>query len=110
MIGVIITARMSPAVKNDRPIGEPLNTDVRIGMGSTARDTASYGALILGASTRMPHRPKTTDGMPASRSMTAITTARRRVGATSVTNNAIPTEIGNAITTAIRETTAVPKM
>ena len=40
--------------------------------------------------------------------MTATTMARKRFGAASVTNNAMPTDTGSAIATAITATTAVP--
>ena len=108
MIGVIMIARIKPAVKKDRPVCVPSNSRVSIGIPLRASDTELYTPLMLGASTRMPHRPNTTDGTPASRSITEFTTTRSRAGATSVTNRAMPTLTGRAKRTAMDEMTAVP--
>ena len=51
----------------------------------------------------MPHRPNTTDGMAASRSITVTTDPRSRRGASSVRNSAMPIEIGTAMSSAISE-------
>jgi hypothetical protein len=67
MIGVIITARITPAVRKQRPVCDPGKT-----------------SAIFGAKTRMPHRPKTTDGTAARSSTIAVSVPRARVGHSSV--------------------------
>ena len=56
----------------------------------------------------MAHRPNTTDGTAASRSITVTTAPRSRRGASSVRNSAIPIETGTAMRRAMSETTTVP--
>ena len=56
------------------------------------------------------HRPKTTDGTAASRSMTVTTMPRTRRGASSVRNSAMPIETGTAKSRRAARPPAVPKM
>ena len=59
----------------------------------------------------MPHRPNTTDGTTATRSMSADRARGfSHGGATWVVNRAMPRLTGTAMTTAISAVTAVPKM
>ena len=63
---------------------------------------------IQGANTRIPHRPQTTDGITASRSITYTIGRDHRYGTTSVSSRAMPTLTGTAMTSAITAVTAVP--
>src|SRR5258708_5960783 len=63
-----------------------------------------------GANTRIPHRPQTTDGTTARRSITYTIGRDHRYGTTSVSSNAMPTLTGTARMIAITAVTAVPKM
>ena len=54
------------------------------------------------------HRPNTTDGIAASRSMTYTIGRRRKRGATSVTKSAMPMLTGTAKSRAIVDTKTVP--
>src|SRR5260370_10217318 len=65
---------------------------------------------IQGANTRIPHRPQTTDGTTASRSITYTIGCAQRRGTTSVRSRAMPTLTGTAITSAITAVIAVPYM
>src|SRR6266852_4393995 len=65
---------------------------------------------IHGANTRIPHRPQTTDGTTARRSITYTIGCAQRRGTTSVRSRAIPTLTGTAITIAIAAVMAVPYM
>src|SRR5580704_11265070 len=65
--------------------------------------------LIQGTSTMMPHRPQTTDGTTASRSMTYTMGRPHRLGTTSFSSSEIPTLTGNAMMIAITELTIVPQ-
>src|ERR1700680_4671036 len=65
---------------------------------------------IQGANTRIPHRPQTTDGTTARRSITYTIGCAHRYGTTSVSSRATPTLTGTAITSAITPVTAVPYM
>ncbi len=58
----------------------------------------------------IPHRPRTTLGIAASSSTSVATGRRIRRGASSVRKSAIAIDIGPAISSAIAELTAVPKM
>src|SRR5579864_1627677 len=66
--------------------------------------------LSQGANTRMPHRPQTTDGTTASRSITYTIGRDQRRGTTSVSSSAMATLTGTDSTTAMIAVTAVPKM
>ena len=61
-----------------------------------------------GAKTRIPHRPQTTEGTTASRSMTYTMGRDHRYGTTSVSSRAMPTLTGTAITIAMSAVMAVP--
>ena len=63
---------------------------------------------IHGANTRIPHRPHTTEGTTASRSITYTIGRAHRCGTTSVSSRAMPTLTGTAITIAITAVMAVP--
>ncbi len=63
---------------------------------------------IQGANTRIPHRPQTTDGTTASRSITVTIGRAHRYGTTSVSSSATPTLTGTAITSAISAVMMVP--
>ena len=63
---------------------------------------------IQGANTRIPHRPQTTDGTTASRSITYTIGRDQRYGTTSVSSRAMPTLTGTAMMSAITAVTAVP--
>src|SRR3984893_18610065 len=63
---------------------------------------------IQGANTRIPHRPQTTDGTTARRSITYTIGRDHRYGTTSVSSRAMPTLTGTAITSAITPVMAVP--
>src|SRR5580692_5436206 len=65
---------------------------------------------IQGANTRIPHRPQTTDGTTASRSITYTIGRDHRYGTTSVSSRAMPTLTGTAITSAMIPVMAVPYM
>src|ERR1035437_9831774 len=65
---------------------------------------------IQGANTRIPHRPQTTDGTTARRSITYTIGCAQRYGTTSVRSRAMPTLTGTAITSAITPVMAVPYM
>src|SRR5260370_5083626 len=65
---------------------------------------------IQGAKTRIPHRPQTTDGTTARRSITYTIGRDHRYGTTSVRSRAMPTLTGTAITSAISAVTPVPNM
>src|ERR1017187_3831117 len=65
---------------------------------------------IQGANTRIPHRPQTTDGTTASRSITYTIGRDHRYGTTSVRSRAIATLTGTAITSAITPVMTVPYM
>src|ERR1019366_1244149 len=65
---------------------------------------------IQGANTRIPHRPQTTDGTTARRSITYTIGCAHRYGTTSVRSRAMPTLTGTAITSAITPVMAVPYM
>src|SRR5216683_609164 len=65
---------------------------------------------IQGANTRIPHRPQTTDGTTARRSITYTIGRDHRYGTTSVRSRAMPTLTGTAITSAITPVMAVPYM
>ena len=56
----------------------------------------------------MPHRPQTTDGTTASRSITYTMGRDHRRGTTSVSSSATPMLIGTAMTIAITELMTVP--
>ena len=56
----------------------------------------------------MPHRPQTTDGTTASRSMTYTIGCDQRRGTTSVSSRATPTLTGTAMMIAITEVMTVP--
>ena len=61
-----------------------------------------------GASAMSPHRPQTTDGTTASRSITYTIGCDQRRGTTSVSSSAMPTLTGTAITIAMIEVMTVP--
>src|ERR1051326_8074297 len=84
MIGVIMIARMIPAVRNERP--SPKCCD----------------------STSTPHRPNTTDGTTASRSIRYTIGFLSRGGATWVMNSATPRLTGTASASAIAAVYSVP--
>src|ERR1700730_16988982 len=65
---------------------------------------------IQGANTRIPHRPQTTDGTTARRSITYTIGCAHRYGTTSVRSRAMATLTGTAITSAITPVMAVPYM
>src|ERR1019366_5151768 len=65
---------------------------------------------IQGANTRIPHRPQTTDGTTARRSITSTIGCAQRYGTTSVRSRAMPTLTGTAIPSAITPVMAVPYM
>src|ERR1039457_3947128 len=65
---------------------------------------------IQGANTRIPHRPQTTDGTTARRSITYTIGCAHRYGTTSVRSRGMPTLTGTAITSAITPVMAVPYM
>src|ERR1022692_1463182 len=65
---------------------------------------------IQGANTRIPHRPQTTDGTTARRSITYTIGCAHRCGTTSVRSRAMPTLTGTASTSAITPVMAVPYM
>src|SRR5487761_1258152 len=58
--------------------------------------------------TAKPHRPQTTEGTTASRSITYTMGRAQRRGTTSVSNRATPMLTGYAMTIAISDTTTVP--
>src|SRR5206468_11960462 len=58
----------------------------------------------------MPHRPNTTDGTAASRSITEPAGRRHRIGAKSVRYKAMPTLTGTAMTSPMAELSTVPQM
>src|SRR5215470_13574123 len=58
---------------------------------------------IQGANTRIPHRPQTTDGTTASRSITYTIGRDHRYGTTSVSSRAMPTLTGTAMMIAIAD-------
>ena len=63
MIGMIMMARMRPAVMKLVPLAGPPKSAPRTGMPSTASAIDVVDGLDrFGASTSTPHRPKTTDG------------------------------------------------
>src|SRR5204863_3462073 len=107
-IGVIISARINPAVNIDRPFTGPPNSGPTSGSAPSLSLTLWYGPTMAGASTRMPHNPNTTEGTAASRSTTYDTGLRSRLGATSVRNSAMPRLTGTASASAIAELTNVP--
>ena len=53
---------------------------------------------MAGATSVMPKKPSTTEGMPASTSISGFSTSRAQAGATSRTNTAVATPSGTAIT------------
>ena len=59
---------------------------------------------MLGASTKMPHRPNTTDGTTASRSIVYTMIVRNHRGATWVANSAMPRLTGTASARAMADT------
>ena len=63
---------------------------------------------IHGANTRIPHRPQTTDGTTASRSITYTIGRDHRYGTTSVSSRAMPMLTGTAMMSAITAVMAVP--
>ena len=63
---------------------------------------------IQGANTRMPHRPQTTDGTTASRSITYTIGRARRNGTTSVSSRAMATLTGTDMISAMAPVMAVP--
>src|SRR5207247_6920182 len=74
MIGVIISANIRPVVKKDRPDPPPPEFDdrrvPRPGIGWATRAIRSYQCCNVGARTKTPHRPKTTEGIAARRATT----------------------------------------
>ena len=58
----------------------------------------------------MPHKPNTTDGTTATRSVNETSHFFNLGGATWVVNKAMPRLTGTEMTTAMRAVTAVPKM
>ena len=56
----------------------------------------------------MPHRPNTTDGTTATRSVSDTSHFFSHDGATCVVNKAMPMLTGTEMTTAMRAVTAVP--
>src|SRR5260370_23630686 len=63
-----------------------------------------------GANTRIPHRPQTTDGTTARRSITYTIGRYHRYGTTSVSSNAMPTLTGTARMIGITAVTSAPKI
>jgi len=63
---------------------------------------------IHGANTKIPHRPHTTDGTTARRSITYTIGRAHRYGTTSVSSRAMPTLTGTAMMRAIAAVMAVP--
>src|ERR1700747_3079737 len=61
-----------------------------------------------GMNTRKPHRPQTTEGTTASRSITYTMGCDQRRGTTSVSSRATPTLTGNAMMNAISDAMTVP--
>src|ERR1700761_1651116 len=61
-----------------------------------------------GMNTRKPHRPQTTEGTTASRSITYTMGFDQRRGTTSVSNRATPMLTGNAMMIPITDVTTVP--
>ena len=61
-----------------------------------------------GAKTRIPHRPQTTEGTTASRSITYTMGRDHRYGTTSVSSRAMPTLTGTAMISAMIAVMAVP--
>ena len=57
MIGVIMMARMMPAVMKLRPLGLPPKNQPSTGTSPTASLIDSYTGWMFGASTSTPHRP-----------------------------------------------------
>src|SRR4029077_7038741 len=107
-IGVIMKARMRPAVKNEAPLAGGPN---RLPSTGTPFTPAAIEVLICwnqGANTRIPHRPQTTEGTTASRSTTYTIGRARRGGTTTVSSRAMPTLTGTASTMAITAVMAVP--
>ncbi len=108
-IGVIMKARMRPAVKNEAPLTGGPNRGPSTGTALHARRDRRYRLFCSqGANTRMPHRPQTTEGTTASRSITYTIGRAQRGGTTSVSSRAMPTLTGTAMTSAITAVTAVP--
>ena len=77
-------------------------------MPSTAEAIDLKCGASHGANTRMPHRPNTTDGTTASRSITYTIGCAIRLGTTSVSSRAMPRLTGTASTIAIAAVSSVP--
>jgi hypothetical protein len=120
MMGVIMAARISEAVMNERPLltgnrTRAVSPSPMTGIGPNTVSTGGADPVVdgdqRGATTRMAQSPKTTDGTAASRSMTGDGEGPDPAGArVSVRNSAMPIEMGTANTRLSTETTAVPKM
>ena len=111
MIGRIITASTTPTVNRPSPlyVGPLKNRRT----GTSGMWFAQMGATRWarnGPSVKMPHRPNTTLGTPASTSRQNPTTFDRRGGSFSTTTRAVPTPTGTANTRAMADDTRVPTM
>ncbi len=107
-MGVIIRARMKPAVMKLVPLAWPPKMAERPGHVPTVSAMFWYRPWTAGAKTRIPHRPYTTDGTAARRSITETTGRRRRRGTDSTVNSAMPMLTGTARISAISDDSSVP--
>src|SRR6058998_1540494 len=105
MVGMIMTARMTPAVNLSVPMGFPWK------MGRNPKmlwTTGSTEARMAGPRTKIPHNPYTTDGTAASSSTTYVSGIRSHGGESSERKIAMPRLIGTPNRRASAEVTSVP--
>src|SRR2546427_10057402 len=105
MVGMIMTARMTPAVNLSVPMGFPW----KMGRNpKTLWTTGSTETRMAGPRTKIPHSPYTTDGTAASSSTTYVSGIRSHGGESSERKIAMPRLIGTPTRRASAEVTSVP--
>src|SRR5437667_6090986 len=105
MVGMIMTASMTPAVNLSVPMGFPWK------MGRNPKmlwTTGSTETRMTGPRTKIPHNPYTTDGTAASNSTTYVSGIRSHGGESSERKIAMPRLIGTPNSRASADVTRVP--
>src|SRR2546426_3658526 len=105
MVGMIMIARMTPAVNLSVPMGFPWK------MGRNPKmlwTTGSIETRMTGPRTKIPHNPYTTDGTAASSSTTYVSGIRSHGGESSERKMAMPRLIGTPNRRASADVTSVP--
>src|SRR3989441_2242048 len=105
MVGMIMIARMTPAVNLSVPMGFPWKMGRNPKMSWT---TGSTETRMTGPRTKIPHNPYTTDGTAASSSTTYVSGIRSHGGESSERKMAMPRLIGTPNRRASADVTSVP--